>query len=419
MSDDTVPVNPANTVEPGNTENTDNADTTEQMESITSVANQRGKGGIDWLTWGVIVLLASVGAAILFFSGEEKKESDAIVNQEPIAYAENNASLAVPDTNKFKPPSLPANADKSASTTVAVDRLAPPSRPSQVDKRLADEQKKRRRSPLIVADNLSTAANSETPRVSATLPDDRTADRKREVLDGLANLNAPGSNELFIEDDRGPRRETVADRLTGTTTPTVNATYLSNRSQTLMEGTLIGAVLETAIQSDLPGKLKALVTEDVYSDDGRYRLVDKGSTLIGEYQSGMQQGEARLFVIWNRLITGTGINVDLNSPGTGPLGRAGLGGWRDNHFLERFGSSLMLSVLGAYSAKTIGEGSDNTIREQIAAPFNKSAEIALENSIGIAPTIHINQGAAIKVFVNQDVDFSPVIALVTASRSAR
>ena len=66
------------------------------------------------------------------------------------------------------------------------------------------------------------------------------------------------------------------------------------------EGTLIPGILETAIVSDLPGQIRAIVSQDVYSFDGRRVLIPTGTRLIGEYQSEITRGQKRIFVIWTR-----------------------------------------------------------------------------------------------------------------------
>ncbi|MFX4581744.1 TrbI/VirB10 family protein, partial [Acinetobacter baumannii] len=75
----------------------------------------------------------------------------------------------------------------------------------------------------------------------------------------------------------------------------------NNRIDALVaQGTFIRGVLETAVQSDLPGMVRATVTENVWSFDGRRVLIPAGSRLIGEYKSGIAQGQTRVFVVWTR-----------------------------------------------------------------------------------------------------------------------
>jgi len=175
---------------------------------------------------------------------------------------------------------------------------------------------------------------------------------------------------------------------------------------------MIRGVLETAIQSDLPGFIRAQVSDDVYSFDGAKLLIPKASRLIGQYRSGLVRGQTRLFVIWTRVIRPDGASIAIGSPGTDTLGRAGLSGDLDTHFFKRFGASVLLSLIDGAIAREIEQARtqpDNSVAfENSADALNRAAEIALDNAINIPPTIHVDQGTPIQVFVAQDLDFQDV-----------
>lgn len=185
------------------------------------------------------------------------------------------------------------------------------------------------------------------------------------------------------------------------------------------EGTLIPGIIETAVNSDLPGQIRAVTAEDVYSFDGRRVLIPTGTRLIGEYQSEITRGQKRIFVVWTRLIRNDGVTVRLNSIGSDSLGRSGLTGHVDNKFRERFGSAIMLSIVGAGASYLTGYGSDaatddsedaerakELARETIARTFSSMANTVLAENLKIQPTINITQGERIFVYVRQDLDFS-------------
>ena len=123
------------------------------------------------------------------------------------------------------------------------------------------------------------------------------------------------------------------------------------------QGYMIRATLETAIQSDLTGMVRAITTEDVYSFDGRRVLIPKGTMLTGEYKSGLAYGQTRVFVVWTRMLRADGVSLMLQSPGTDALGRSGLTGEVDTHFLQRFGSATLLTLAGgaAQFASALGQ----------------------------------------------------------------
>jgi type IV secretion system protein VirB10 len=170
----------------------------------------------------------------------------------------------------------------------------------------------------------------------------------------------------------------------------------------IAQGKMLMATLETAVNSDLPGKLRAVVSSDVWSEDGSQRLIRRGSRMIGEYRSGIVRGQTRVFVIWTRLLEPDGTDVAIGSPGTDDLGRAGLTGTIDRHFAERFGAAILLSIIG--SATTASQGG-NTFVINTSQGFGQVAEESLQDSVNIPPTINVDQGAPVQVFVARDLIF--------------
>ena len=206
---------------------------------------------------------------------------------------------------------------------------------------------------------------------------------------------------------------------------TSHANKIARIDALVPQGTMIRATLETAIQSDLPGMVKAITREDVYSFDGRRVLIPSGTMLTGEYRSAMARGQTRVFVIWSRLLRADGVSLALGSYGTDSLGRSGLAGDVDEHYLQRFGSSILLSVVGGGSSflaglnsagqsvtAAAGTGSSVGLQAQTQAQqttsqtFSDLANQALKDSINIPPTINVDQGTRIIVFVKRDLDFS-------------
>lgn len=194
----------------------------------------------------------------------------------------------------------------------------------------------------------------------------------------------------------------------------VSAKRIPHPNFTIPAGELIPATLEVAINSELPGMVRAITERDIYSLTGGNRLIPSGSTLVGQFNSGVVQGQSRLLVVWNRVQMPDGVIVTLNSPGTDGLGRAGQGADHINrHFLERFGSGALLSILGGFTA-TAGVGSQDEFNSKaayrmgIAQSLQQAASQSLEENMVIKPTLFINQGARVNVFVAYDLDFNQV-----------
>lgn len=171
-------------------------------------------------------------------------------------------------------------------------------------------------------------------------------------------------------------------------------------STTITQGTMIPAVLETAINTDVPGYVRAVVSQDVRSYDGTRILVPRSSRLIGQYQSGLQQGQKRAYVIWTRLIRPDGVSVSLASPATAFDGSGGLPGEVDGHFFQRFGSAMLLSVIGGLT--TFASGGTSVV----LGGGQNAAATALQQNGQIAPTVRVRMGEPIRVFTARDLDFS-------------
>lgn len=193
------------------------------------------------------------------------------------------------------------------------------------------------------------------------------------------------------------------------------AAILPNRDFLLSEGTMLDCILQTRMVTTQPGMTRCILSRDIYSESGRVVLLDRGSTLTGFYQGGITQGQARIFVQWARVRTPEGVTIELASPGTGALGEAGVGGYVDNHFWQRFGGSIMLSMIGDLGEWASNKGrsnNDNSIQfSNTSQGIEQAAAEALRNSINIPPTLYKNQGERVSVFLARDLDFSDVYTL--------
>jgi type IV secretion system protein VirB10 len=195
----------------------------------------------------------------------------------------------------------------------------------------------------------------------------------------------------------------------------VSARKLAHPEFTVPAGEMISATLETAINSDLPGMVRAIVTRDIYSLKNSNKLISRGATLVGQFSSQVVDGQNRVLVIWNRIHMSNGVIVTLNSPGADRIGRSGQGAdFVDTHFIERFRSSALLSLLGVFTA-TVGVSdsqdrynSASQYRAALANNFQNASGQSLQANSVIKPTLSINQGAEIIVFVSHDLDFKGV-----------
>ncbi len=221
-------------------------------------------------------------------------------------------------------------------------------------------------------------------------------------------------------------------RLGKTQAEQAKATLIArDMSAVVAQGKIIDAVLETAINTDFPGMLRAVISRDVYAETGKNILLPKGSRLIGRYQSDVKRGQRRVQVVWSRVIRPDGIDIAIESPGTDQLGRSGIEGEVDNRWMEIFGSSLLVSIISigaAIGAETItdsdgvsetnnsdgsrtrsGKASDFAIVEGVENFGDVASDLA-KDVIKIQPTITVKQGTNVKVFVNRDLIFPASVA---------
>jgi type IV secretory pathway VirB10-like protein len=216
-----------------------------------------------------------------------------------------------------------------------------------------------------------------------------------------------GEPELVVADTGRSAEERFSAQVVSGKVETSRATRLHNLSRVVPQGTMIPAVLETAINSDLPGSVRAVVSQDVRGFDGSQVLIPRGSKLIGQYRSGMAYGQTRAFVVWSRLLTPDGVSIDVGSPGTDPLGRGGLSGETDTHFFQRFSGAILLSVMSVGIEAASRQGPSTAI--VIGSPDQASRLAGLvpkQNDIPV--TIKVMQGTPLQVFLVRDLDFSGV-----------
>jgi type IV secretion system protein VirB10 len=233
-----------------------------------------------------------------------------------------------------------------------------------------------------------------------------------------AILNPPSQAE---------RPGTVGATLYGSATPVALARRLSDQNLILPKGRQADCILTGRISDEVPGFTSCVLAQNMYSDNGRVLLLERGSELSGEYGVTNQLGSERLFVTWLRLKTPEGIEVDLSSPGTDRLGTSGLPGHLDNRWGARIGASLLLSFIKDITVAVInnqaksnsngGTSVSVTTQQPGQSTINSGSALAEEvvkQTLKIRPRLTINEGDRIAVYVARDLDFSPVYALKTS-----
>ncbi|CTQ34463.1 TrbI/VirB10 family protein [Jannaschia rubra] len=185
------------------------------------------------------------------------------------------------------------------------------------------------------------------------------------------------------------------------------AEVIANPSNTVPQGTMIQAVLETAIDSSSPGQVRATISEDVHSFDGARTLIPRGARLIGRYRSGASVGEQRVTVGWDRIILPSNQSVTISSFGGDELGRSGVTGFVDNRARQRFGGSALISLISGgtdAAAGSINSRAGSDVASDVGDDFRNASRGALSDQLSLGPVIYVDQGATISVMVDRDLE---------------
>ncbi len=241
--------------------------------------------------------------------------------------------------------------------------------------------------------------------VTGTDAGQQTQDPVMQALLAQAGLGAPNSQQDKSESSKA-----------------TSAQFLNNADSLLVRGTYIRCVLETRIITDVPGFTSCIVTEPVYSINGRRLLLPKGSKISGSYNS-EDPKFPRVSVVWDRITTPNGIDVIMESPGVDNLGSAGHVGQYNSHWGSKISSALLISLLSdafkyagekngpsTTSVTTGGVIVSSPFKSNTAQSMQKIAEQVVDRNLSRPATVTVNQGTVVNVYVAKDVSFAGVVA---------
>ncbi|MEN5289158.1 TrbI/VirB10 family protein [Stenotrophomonas lactitubi] len=346
---------------------------------------------------GIVVLLVAMGF-LLFRKGQEDKDAPADVNK--------TARAVTPELPTATPPPQAA-----ADPIQMVPPLPPPppmdSTPLFVPQ--SDSARDMDRGPTLLDRRIGSGSgmgggDGQDGNGGNGGNGGRGMDEYTRAM--LAQL--PNNQAAPAKVRRGPDVEDVS-----------NASYIRSPDALLVRGTYLRCVLETRIITDIAGYTSCLVTEPVYSINGRNLLLPKGSKIYGAYGGG-PTGK-RVEVIWDRITTPNGIDVAMSSPGVDQLGGAGHPGQYSAHWGSRIASALMISLIAdafKYAAAEHGPESTTVASNGFAvrSPYESATARTMERLANEAlsegrrpPTVTINQGTIVNVYVAKDVDFTSVL----------
>ncbi|OJV13476.1 MAG: hypothetical protein BGO27_04620 [Alphaproteobacteria bacterium 33-17] len=257
-------------------------------------------------------------------------------------------------------------------------------------------------------------------------------------------LGGGGASETPEESKKKEQLRLASQVITPDFSPTktsaeqVKASRIGETDYTVAQGKIIDAILETAINTDMKGYIRGVVSRDVYGESGRAIMIPKGSRLVGNYSAEIKRGQKRVTIVWSRIIRPDGVDIMVDSPGIDQIGRAGAEGFVDNKYFEVMSNAILLSVITyavSYQAEqytnqqqtqgqtqtitttnpTTGEVTQTTIQPEKTIGqkslydsqqnINDAAKNIAKGSLDERPTITVDQGTRIKVFVKKDLLF--------------
>jgi len=306
-------------------------------------------------------------------------------------------------------PSLPV------PTATAGMQVGPPTDPLHILKQQLDLQNVDKSRQLLQA-RLKSALDPSENRASGTSV--------------MPELNLPGFKPVVQDKAQTPavtdKNTFFARSASGQGVPASLAAPVDDPEHKILQGKVIEAIVLPRIISDVPGTVCALTQRDVYAERGRQVLIPWGSRMCGVYNAELKKGQNRLFAIWNTLRVahpdGSISEVALDSVGSDQLGSAGTGGLVDSHFAEIFGTSALLSIIGA-GAANMAVGLDNQsysaeqYRLSVQQAAAQTAQSVLAPYVNIPPTVTVPAGTRIRIFVNRDLDFSALFQVEPPDRS--
>ncbi len=359
----------------------------------------------------VLAVSAAVGAGLLLKVTGGDPLAPEPIPKEDAALLTSSRGLKLPsvparateETEKPAVPEVKTNPDPVPSISILRNE-----RPAPAAAGPRPEEDPRLTSPLF-QDDVSGKAGRVIP-VRKGISDDRGASA---TPVGLELLRAAREKEEKAETKPAKSPEDAA----------AQASRIPDRSFTLLKGTPIGCLLETRLDTSVPGATTCVIPRDVWSADGRVKLVEKGSRATGEYRGSASHGSSRIFVLWNKIVTPEGVRISVRSPGTDSLGAAGTPGDVDRHWFERFGNALLFSVIEdgvefgtAKAANSSGDGVN--VYQNTSNSTEAIVKEALRAAGDIPPTITLNQGSRIGILTSRDLDFRAVYRVEPAADAA-
>ncbi|MFS2213981.1 TrbI/VirB10 family protein [Telluria sp. Tellsp104] len=274
--------------------------------------------------------------------------------------------------------------------------------------------------------SFANPAHTATPGVHISAPSraELAHERrlKREVrfkLDAIDTIKPAGPDEAPIPPEDRATGSVSRAVATGPVQPAgraaTRAYILPDPTLMMTRGKVIPCTVLPAIDTTLTGTVSCVTAVDATGADNKVSLMDRGTYCVGEQGGGVTHGQRRVGIIWQRCETPQHVMVPLGADAADSLGRPGIPGMVDNHFWDRFGAAIALSLItdvGPYLVATAQRGNGNTTIAfpAMTGPQEVMSEV-LKSTVGIRPTITARQASEVLIYLAGDIDFRDVYAL--------
>ncbi|GMO57241.1 MAG: hypothetical protein Ta2D_02950 [Rickettsiales bacterium] len=211
--------------------------------------------------------------------------------------------------------------------------------------------------------------------------------------------------------------------------PDVTPQQVNDLTTMILQGKVISAVLETAIDTSVQETtVRAVITRDVFAEEGKNILIPKGSRIIGDFaadEATVMTGKVK--INWTRIIRVDGITLNITSIATDRLGRGGISGELETKYAQRMANAFLSNIVTVGSAminnkltgagdkttSTISDltgGTVTTVQDPISEAIGQATQKLTDEAQSIVdsikqdkPVVRVPQGERITIMVTQDV----------------
>jgi type IV secretion system protein VirB10 len=336
---------------------------------------------------GIVGLLLIVAFWLLSRAGSEDQEATAKTERQEVTVPE------IPSLPPLPPPETNPIAVEPTPTVIQPVELPPP-----------------------IEDGSNVVAVDQGP----TLMQRRMGAGGAQGSDEAGGLEQDPIMQALLAQASGAEGATAAQGQSSQSKAT-SAQFLNNPDSLMVRGTYIRCILETRIITDVPGFTSCIVTEPVYSINGRRLLLPKGSKVYGSYDV-EDPKFPRVAVVWDRITTPAGMDISMESPGVDNLGSAGHPGQYNSHWGSKITSALLVSLVSdvfKYAGEKNGPRTTEVTtggvvvstpyQSNTARTIERMAEQVVDRNLSRPATVTINQGTLVNVYVAKDVSFAGVV----------